>query len=56
MENNDKKKQVKSFTAEFDRINEGLDNRNIDADAVINITEIPISNFQKGMVIVYYKE
>ena len=36
------KKQVKYFTCdknELERINEGLQNRNIDADSVISITD-----------------
>ena len=53
----DKKKQVKYFIGEFDRINEGLENRNLDADAVINILQLPLGdNGQKGTVLVYYRE
>jgi len=53
----DEKKQVKYFIGEFDRINEGLENRNLDADAVINILQLSLgADGQKGTVLVYYKE
>ena len=53
----DKKKEVKYFISEFDRINEGLQNRNLDADAVINILQIPLGDTgQKGTCLVYYRE
>lgn len=51
----DKKKEVKYFISEFDRINEGLQNRNLDADAVINILQLPDTG-QKGTCLVYYRE
>jgi len=52
-----KKKEVKYFIGEFDRINEGLENRNIDADAVINILQLELGDSgQKGTVLVYYRE
>ena len=51
------KKQVKYFIGEFDRINEGLEHRNLDADAVINILELELGdNGQKETVLVYYRE
>ena len=54
---NTKKKEVKYFIGEFDRINEGLQNRNLDADAVINILQLPLSNDeQKEIYLVYYRE
>jgi len=50
-------KNIKSFVCEFDRINEGLKNRKLNADAVVNISELPLGdNGQKGTVLVYYKE
>lgn len=50
----DKKKKVKYFISEFDRINEGLRNRNLDADAVINILQLSIGDdYQKGTCLVY---
>lgn len=53
----DKKKEVKYFISEFDRINEGLQNRNLDADAVINILQLPLGDTgQKGTCLVYYRE
>ena len=53
----DKKKEVKYFISEFDRINEGLQNRNLDADAVINILQLPLDDSgQKGTCLVYYRE
>ena len=53
----DKKKEVKYFISEFDRINEGLLNRNLDADAVINILELLLGgNGQKRTCLVYYRE
>ena len=53
----DKKKEVKYFISEFDRINEGLQNRNLDADAVINILQLPLGDAgQKGTCLVYYRE
>ena len=53
----DKKKEVKYFISEFDRINEGLQNRKLDADAVINILQLPLGdNGQKGTCLVYYRE
>lgn len=52
-----KKKEVKYFISEFDRINEGLQNRNMDADAVINILQLPLGdNGQKGTCLIYYRE
>ena len=57
MESMNKNKQVKYFIGEFDRINEGLENRNLNADAVINILQLPPGdNDKKSMVLVYYKE
>ena len=53
----EEKKQVKYFIGEFDRINEGLKHRNLNADDVINILQLPLGdNGQKGTVLVYYKE
>ena len=53
----DKKKEVKYFISEFDRINEALENRKLDADAVINILRLPpLDDGNKGTVLVYYKE
>jgi hypothetical protein len=46
------KRQVKYFTCgknELERINEGLQNRNIDADSVISITD------NGGWVTVWYR-
>ena len=55
------KKEVKYFVGEFDRINEGLENRGLNADNVINIIHLELSNSpcdigKKQQVIVYYKE
>lgn len=51
------KKEVKYFISEFDRINEGLQNRNLDADAVINILQLPLDDTgHKGSCLVYYRE
>jgi hypothetical protein len=54
-------KEVKYFVGEFDRINEGLENRSLNADNVISIIPLPLSNSpydigQKQQVVVYYKE
>ena len=40
-------KEIKYFVGDFDRINEGLKNRGVDADNVINIIHIePLSKSQ----------
>lgn len=52
-----KKKEVKYFISEFDRINEALENRKLDANAIINILQLPLDVYgNKGTVLVYYKE
>ena len=55
------RKEVKYFVSEFDRINENLENRGLDADCIINIIHCELSNSlydfgKKAQVIVYYKE
>jgi hypothetical protein len=54
-------KKVEYFVGEFDRINEGLEKRGLNADNVINIVHCELSNSpydigKKQNVIVYYKE
>lgn len=54
------KKEVKYFVSDFDKINEGLEMIELDADAVINIINIPLSKSdydfgKKQQVLVYYK-
>ncbi len=54
---NKKKKEVEYFTAEYNRIKEGLDNRGLDADAIINILHITDDHFSDNrLVMVYYKK
>lgn len=49
-------REVKYFVVNFDKINEGLKFRSIDADSVINIVHVdPDSLVVKQQVIVYYK-
>lgn len=52
-------KKIEYFIGEFNRINEGLENRNLDADDVINIVPVNSVNFITRIdqeVIVYYKK
>ena len=52
-----KKKEVKYFISEFDRVNEGLNNRNLDADSVINIIQLPLSDPNHEVTcLVYYRK
>jgi len=53
--------EVKYFVGEFDRINEGLENRSLNANNVISIIPFmslnsPCDIDKKQMVVVYYKE
>ena len=50
--------EVKYFVGEFDRINEGLENRSLNADNVISIIpfDSPYDISKKQLIIVYYKE
>lgn len=54
-------KEVKYFVGEFDRINEGLENRSLSANNVISmipfvLSDSPADFGEKQLVIVYYKE